>query len=765
MNGMLAKILLIAVITMSCNEDTVDFAPQVVAPEPEAPTPPVPIDVEGSDEDNSGETEVITDDDLPTLPISPDDTVAGLERTFTANPSHDGSATVDFKQAIVDNTLTMTAEVVDESRSFTQFVRPVYMSRFKQTGTHGDAMAETFTQEEKGILDILMVIDNSGSMEDAQNNVSQHLPALLNYVANSNWQIAVTSTDRRDCLRGIITAETTDYEQAFTTIIQGLGIEGSTAEEAILMAHRGLQGECQGNTTAWLRENSSVAVILVTDEDHQCYKELEFNPSGGKNPTKQVDCSNKREKPAKQLADLYRPIDEFYNYLKQIRIPGVNAKIYGIIDPKDTKVVNQKVIYGSGRLRGWRSKEDGRGLFDQYADIYSDGAAYDTILQDISADISVILKDQFTLQHEPSAGTVEVKVTTTDGNTNELHADDYMMNGTTLTLNHKPPQGAVIDVQYAHNAEPDVKDFVLPQLPLRGSVSIEINDNGQIMTADPDNYLRAGRTIKFYNAPPKGSILTISYKENKPLRSELQLGQGRITKLLVTVDDEEIDTFTFDPLTNLITFDADALPEEGKVVRATYNAILDEVLSYPLPQHESLRAEDNILCFSADDPLLGISCEWLVIDGKEHVTFDTGEFVPGRTVIVRQLLDVDSNNIALQPHYLPATIELQIGDESCYASDLVIENSIIVLDNHVAQSLCSHLVDGEQLTLTYTYIELKQTFSIEKAFFDAHNHNYEHWSIKINGEKTTDFKVANHTATFDYQLPPDAIVEVKISLY
>ena len=760
MSGVLTKILLIAVIAISCNEDTIDFATQVTTPEPEAPIPAIPIEVEGTE--NSDEAEYITDDDRDKIGINPDDTVAGLERTFTANPSHAGSAAVDFKQAIVDNTLTMTAEVVDEHRSFTQLVRPVYSSRFKQTGTHGEAMAETFTQEEKGILDILMVIDNSASMEKAQSYVSERLPALLNYVANSNWQIAVTSTDRRDCVRGIITADTPDYEQAFINMIQGLGIKGSNAEEAILMAHRGLQGECQGKTTPWLRENSSVAIILVTDEDHQCYKSLEFTP-GSYNP-KRKDCRNKREKRAKQLVDLYRPIDEFYSYLKQIRIPGVNAKIYGIINPVDTKE-EPKTRYGSTWFRGWYSKEDGRGLFDKYANIYSDSSAYDTILQDISADISIILKDQFTLQHVPSAGTVAVTVTTTDGNTDTLHADDYMVNDTTLTLNHKPPQGAAIEVQYAHNAEPDVKEFALPQLPLRGSVSIEINDDGQITTADPDSYLRAGRTIQFYHAPPKGSILTISYKENKPLRDSLQLGQGRVTKLLVTVDDVEIDTFTFDPLTNLITFDADTLPEEGTVVTATYNAILDEVLSYPLPQHESLRDEDNILCFSADDPLLGINCAWQMIDGKEYVTFDTTEFVPERKVIVRQLLDVDSNNIALQPHYLPATIELQSGDKSCYASDLVIENNIIVLDNHNAQSLCPHLVDGEQLTLTYTYIHLQQTFSVEKAFFDAHTHEYEHWDIKINGEKTTDFKVANHTATFDYQLPPDAIVEIKVSLY
>ena len=764
MGDILVKILFISLISVACNDNMTSFTQDAIDPEIKAPLPPIPIDVEGTDLTGGEKPRVIDDEERDELNIQPDDTVAGLSRTFSVNPSHSDEASIDFINATVDNEIEMSAEIVDESREFTQLVRPVYSSRFKQTGTHGDAMTENFAQNEKGILDILLVIDNSISMDKAQENMAQGLPALLNYVANSNWQIAITSTDSRECIRRVITAETVDYEQVFADTIKSLGVEGSSAEETMLMAYRGLRGECQGETSAWLRENSSVAVIVLTDEDYQCYKNLIYTRDKIR-PSKFTLCYNKEDSEEKKWNDFYQSIDDFYNYLSEIRVPGESAKIYGIINP----VVNYQkqskwLSRGSKYFLNWRSKDGQRALFDHTANIYADQAGYDTILQNISADISVTLKDQFVLKRQPSAGTMVVKVTSA-GETKELHPDEYMVKDKVLTLNAAPPKGASIEVQYAHNAKPDVKNFTLPQLPLPGSVSIEINDEGHIITADPQRYTRNEREITFHTAPPKGATLTISYKENIPLKTELQLGKGRITDLIVTVDGEEIDTYMFDTQSNLITFAPNDLPAEGTLVKAVYNAVLEENLSYQVSKHGSLRDDDNLLCFSVNDPVLSIGCEWQRIANKDYVVFSRGEFVPGRAVIVRQMLDIDNNNLKLQEHYLPQTIQLQVGNKICYASDLVIENNVIVLDEHVAQSACAHLDRDQKITLNYDYIELKQTLSVEASFFNAYPHQYEHWDIKVNGEKVTDFTVTNHTAEFNYQLPPDAVVEVKISLY
>ena len=579
MGDMTAKILFIALISMACNDNMTGFTQDAIDPQVEPVLPPEPIEVEDINT-TGGDTRVINDQDRDDMKIKPDSAVAGLTRTFAVNPSYSDEAEIDFHNTIVDNTIEMSAEIVDESREFTQIERAVYSSRFQQTGTYGEPVTENFTQNDKGILDILMVIDNSRSMKDAQDNLAQGLPALLNYVSDSNWQIAITSTDRRECIRRVITADTPDYEQVFADTITGLGVHGSSVEETMLMAYRGLRGECQGKTHAWLRENSSVAVIIVTDEDHQCYKSLKNYGRDNRRPSKKVLCYNKSDKKNKQRADFYRPIDDFYNYLSESRVPGESAKVYGIIDPR-TIEKDGLLVRGSKRFREWRSK-DNKPLFDQIANISSDQAGYETILQSISEDISIILKDQFVLKHDPSIGTMEVKVTAA-GETTALHHNEFMVKDKVLTINSAPPRGATIDVHYAHSAEPDVKNFILPQLPLPDSVSIEIDDGGQISTAEPDLYELVEQEIKFYQAPPKGSTLTISYKENKPLLSELQLGEGRITELTVTFDDEEIDTFLLDPQTNLITFAEDDLPAEGTLVKAVYNAVLLENLSIVCP--------------------------------------------------------------------------------------------------------------------------------------------------------------------------------------
>lgn len=756
-----AKIVFLALVGVGCNDYMSSFSTEFVELQPGAELPPTPVDAEGAITHND-DTRVITDEELEELNIPPESIVAGLTRKFMANPLHRAELTTDFQTVVVDNMLTMTAEMVDESREFTQITRPVYTVSFHQTGTYGDKVEETFSQNERGILDILMVIDNSKSMQPAQENVSQRLTELLNYVSGSSWRIAITSTDRRDCIRRVITSETPDYERVFVETIMGLGIEGSPAEEAILMAHRGLQGECKGRKSPWLREGSSLAIIIVTDEDHQCYKSITYDKR--RDRFKREKCYSRRDSKAKQLAALYKPIDDFYAYLRRIRQPGVTAKLYGIVSPLDRHDDRSWLDGGSQRFRNWRSS-DGRELFSSVADIFSNEEDYDSILQDISADISVILEDKFLLKKLPTAGTISVQVSS-NGRSRVLHADEYMVRGKTLTLNTAPPEGATIKVRYHHGAKPDIKHFVLPQLPLPGSVVVKASVNGQTTTIDPSDYLRVGRDITFSRAPPKGASVTVFYKENRPLRNSLQLGEGRITKLIVTIDGYEVYNYMLDTQTNLLVFDDYALPAEGTLVKAVYNAIVEENLSYPLARHAAVRSEDGLICFSADDPMLTLSCDWQELGGKDYVVFARGEFVPGRVLVVRQMLDIDANNISLQENYLADSIQLKFGTAVCQIEQLVIEGNTIMLDTQEAQATCPYLRDNtEPLLLSYSYIELRQTFTIETAFFDAHSHEYEHWSIKVNGEKVKDFEIKDHTVHFGYQLPPDSVVEVKVALY
>ncbi len=52
-----------------------------------------------------------------------------------------------------------------------------------------------FTVRDERPVDILFVVDNSGSMDEERQNLGQRIEGLLNEIDNLDWQIAVTSTD------------------------------------------------------------------------------------------------------------------------------------------------------------------------------------------------------------------------------------------------------------------------------------------------------------------------------------------------------------------------------------------------------------------------------------------------------------------------------------------------------------------------------------------------------------------------------------------
>ena len=705
---------------------------------------------------------IINAEDLEDIGIPKDSAIASLSKTFTANPSRENSAVVDFRATTVDNSVIMKAEPVTVTKRFTQRSRPIHNHQFPQTGVQGEIIAERFTQNEKGVLDILLVIDNSLSMERVHNEVSTKLPSLLNYVTDSNWKIAVISTDKKECIRQIITKDTPNYDEVFAQTITGLGIDGSPREETILMAHRGLKGECSGQFFNWLRDNSSLAVILVTDEDHQCYKDSSYDKR--KEKYNDVLCyksywGTSTPINAEETKKLYQPIVNFYNYLREIREPKLTAKVYGIINYNEDSHNRDS---GSKRFLRWRSDRNEE-LFDNTASIFGD---YDTILQNISQDISVILKDQFLLQQVPDPGTLEVRVTTGDIQT-VLSSDEYMVSGTTLTLNHPPDKGAIIDIDYAYNSKPFIKDFSLPHVPYLGLVEVSIALDGQMSPVDTNEYSISEHTVSFYDAPAQGAIIYITYKEDIEMQSSFVLDEGIINDLRVTVDGEEVHEFTFDSSTNTITFHDDFIPDEGVVIEASYQSVVENMLTYPLAMHADLADREEIFCFAKDDPSLAVTCHYQLIDGQDMIVFAPVEFHPGREIIVRQPLSVETNNINMHENYLPDTVSLAVNSNICSISDLTVEEAVIILDNPNAVQNCSYLAadDVSKIFLTYSYYIAQQQFSADQRFFASHPYEYELWRVWVNGEKETDFKVVDFTLEFGYILPPDSSIKIEILLY
>ena len=283
-------------------------------------------------------------------------------------------------------------------------------------GMVGDASkTDTFNQNQRGILDILLVIDNSGSMQSVQDKLRTNLPDLLTHISKSDWQIAVTGTKVGDCLSTRITKKTTNFEQKYSELVN-LGATGN-GEYHFLKAIDGLKGSCSGGNVSWLRKNSSIAVVIVTDQYNECH---EYN-DGGDGIALPSDALCKSSDVKALLAEMR---------------PKGNAQVYGLLPP-------------IGAWQQFITQDPGVvDIFKVHGSVAAD--SYDTTLQDISKYVLDTLEDVFTLSHVPVS---DVKVIVND---NSVDASLYTIEKDSKIIRfdkgYVPSSKSNIEVSYRYSS-------------------------------------------------------------------------------------------------------------------------------------------------------------------------------------------------------------------------------------------------------------------------------------------------------------------------
>lgn len=133
-------------------------------------------------------------------------------------------------------------------------------------------------------VDILIVIDNSGSMEYEQQSMGQRTSNLLSVIRGLDYQIAVTTTDPRDVTLGdgrfvpisgtnnqyimdSSTAESTNQQRLSATLQRPE--TGSGSEQAIRVTTRVVEryNANDSKARAFFREGAQFAVLVISDED------------------------------------------------------------------------------------------------------------------------------------------------------------------------------------------------------------------------------------------------------------------------------------------------------------------------------------------------------------------------------------------------------------------------------------------------------------------------------------------------------------------
>jgi hypothetical protein len=413
-------------------------------------------------------------------------------------------------------------------KTFKQDEYPVVTTSHTQ-GHQGEAQDENFEQGEWGKLDILVVIDNSTSMTEEQQNLAAKLEPLLSHVEKADWQISVITTyDQDTCQRALIKKSDANAKTKFSNAVNAGVNQLAGVERGILRSVVGLKAQCK--TQPWLRSDSTLAVLIVSDEDNCSIENGQYACPG------QPDLNS----------------NYLFDYLSTIRKPGVDAKVYGLIWEPGT-------VCSTGHSQGTTYKEVIDRTGGKIGSICD--ADYSTTLRAMSQDIAQIVKYEFPLAHSPDDGTLQILV-------DEQVWDKFVLEGQTLKFTQPPPFGSKVEVTYRHGAQGDlVKTFPLDKEPVSGSIYVDVA--GTKMAPGTYRWDDSLKKVVFDTAPTERAEVKITYKEKTELKSEFDMGKDVDPKtIVVLVDDVVMKDISYNEKTAMLKITP--TPPENASIKVSY---------------------------------------------------------------------------------------------------------------------------------------------------------------------------------------------------
>ncbi|RYZ59838.1 MAG: VWA domain-containing protein, partial [Proteobacteria bacterium] len=409
-------------------------------------------------------------------------------------------------------------------------------------------MKETFEQlGKKGLIDILVVIDDSGSMTEEQKNLSTKMNSLLTSLKDTNWQIGIVTTTVQasdKCILTLVKSTDTDAEAKFAKAVQA-GLSGSGNEEGIRQAVNGLK--C--SQSPWVRADSSVAVLIVSDEDN-C-------------SSRGADCPNS---PGKTISYLT-------NYIEQTlaREIGKTAGIYGIFSPTVNSCKTAGNIgYQYEELMTYAAQKSGTTVSKIFGNICD--ADYSNTLNAISSNIALLLKNQFELSSAPDSGSLKLSV---EGSV--IPAANYKFSGKTITFNagKEPANGKVLTAEYNVGAVPLFTKVTLKNTPAADTISVKVGSTVLAASA----YTVSGNEITFKTQPASLAKIAVDYRVAAALKNAFQLEKTPIAgSLKVLVDGKAASGMTYDAAANQVVLNP--APLDGLAIELNYNYRTGPQLSY-----------------------------------------------------------------------------------------------------------------------------------------------------------------------------------------
>jgi hypothetical protein len=345
--------------------------------------------------------------------------------------------------------------------------------------------SDEFLQADESVMkiDILIVVDNSGSMYEEQANLSTKLAPLLSGIEDTDWQIGIINTEWPCFLDPALpyNAFTPDLANKFSRSIRQ-GTSGAYEEKAMKMAGLHItQTPYESEDTyatnygesctakEWLRKDAAFAMLILADEDE--------DPTSDWTPQR------------------------FFDALIEVGYtPGENAQVNGIIWRPGT-------ICPAGYTQGIKHAH----LIGMTGGIMGDICAedYTQALNGISANFRDMVMQDFALRMIPLHHTVEITID------DQPFYGEYTVVGHRLIFRNAIPKGSRIRVKYRTD---EVRSVSIKEDADAKSLELELDDTP--IRSDDFVYDEEKKLIRFLEPLKEDTTLHIRYRRAGTLLRE-----------------------------------------------------------------------------------------------------------------------------------------------------------------------------------------------------------------------------------------------------
>jgi len=155
---------------------------------------------------------------------------------------------------------------------------PIEYSSHDAIGDYEKWIRDFYTQDGIVDVDILFVVDNSGSMNSNQTNLKNNFDSFINAfsAAGASYHIGIITTDEAAFVGDVITNSTVDPIGEFNDQVDTIGTHGSAHEKGLWYAYQStVAGDASaGSSTGFFRPSARLVVVYISDEpdfSHQTY--------------------------------------------------------------------------------------------------------------------------------------------------------------------------------------------------------------------------------------------------------------------------------------------------------------------------------------------------------------------------------------------------------------------------------------------------------------------------------------------------------------